>query len=370
MTTNINQEYVVIGAGTSGLLIAKKLLAQSASVILIGPEDHREQTLCSWRHQNTPEFYIDHIIGSWDQWGFSAQEKVLVQKADRFRYEALNGKTLKTALEIYLSKQLGFTRVKESVIETTTNHEKFIVRTDSNSFNTLNLLDSRPPTLKNETLIQQFYGITIEYEETKKIAPYPILMDFNVSSQTKDAVIFIYVIPMSDKSLMIEATLFGKSLIEEQELRSVAIDWIKKKCHYKEVTNQILFEEKGIIPMGPVSFDRVGQPIGVAAGAARPSSGYTLHGLERQLRKYDMSNNMIDLSTSPYSTRSAWMDNIFLKVLRNNPSVGKDIFLTMAKALTGDQMASFMMDEFSIKQAAQLILALPSKPFVKALLRP
>ena len=44
MTTNINQEYVVIGAGTSGLLIAKKLLAQSASVILIGPEDHREQT--------------------------------------------------------------------------------------------------------------------------------------------------------------------------------------------------------------------------------------------------------------------------------------------------------------------------------------
>jgi hypothetical protein len=108
---------------------------------------------------------------------------------------------------------------------------------------------------------------------------------------------------MSDKSLMIEATLFGKSLIEEQELRSVAIDWIKKKCHYKEVTNQILFEEKGIIPMGPVSFDRVGQPIGVAAGAARPSSGYTLHGLERQLRKYDMSNNMIDLSTSPYSTQ-------------------------------------------------------------------
>ena len=126
-----------------------------------------------------------------------------MQKADRFSYEALNGKTLKTALEIYLSKQLGSTRVKESVIETTTNHKKFIVRTDSNSFNTLNLLDSRPPTLKNETLIQQFYGITIEYEETKKIAPYPILMDFNVSLQTKDAVIFIYVIPMSDKSLMI-----------------------------------------------------------------------------------------------------------------------------------------------------------------------
>ncbi|MDC1311307.1 lycopene cyclase family protein [Burkholderiales bacterium] len=360
-------EVTIIGAGISGLLIARHLVDKGASVTLVGPEDKRQQTLCTWRNMRPPEYYNEHVIGRWNTWQFGANDTNIVQQSDSYWYEALDGLSLKIALEQYLSTQPRLTRIKELANTEKKPNQAFQIDTASSSFTSLYLLDSRPPHFSAKGLIQQFYGIATHCDQAHIITKHPILMDFNIPQINPDSVAFIYVIPLGQESVLVEATLFGISTVEESILKNLAQNWIKENCSSKHVNNSLIFEEKGIIPMGPVAFTNNGKPAGIAAGSARQSSGYSLRGLERQIKQFEDFNDLTALSHSPYSSLSTWMDKLFLKVIRNNPSLGKPIFSAMGQSLTGDQFAAFMADDFSIKDGLKIIRALPKIPFLRAL---
>lgn len=368
MINRSNNEVTIIGAGISGLLISRHLIDQGIAVTLVGPEDKRQQTLCTWRNVHAAEYYTEHIIGRWDSWQFRASNTKIVHQSDKYWYEALNGLTLKKSLEDYLSEQPTFTRIRELAKTKQKTNDGFEINTSSGSFMSPYLLDSRPPQFQENTLVQQFHGITIEYERAKEIAKHPILMDFNIPQLDPNYVMFVYVIPLTRKSILVEATLFGTSTVEESLLRNAAQQWIEVNCDADCLNETIIFEEKGIIPMGPVSFTNNGKPAGIAAGSARQSSGYTLQGLERQIKQFKESSDLNLLSKPPYSNISKWMDKLFLKVIRNNPALGQEIFTTMAQSLTGDEFAAFMADNFSIKDSLKIIRALPKFPFIRAML--
>ena len=368
MTSASTTQVTIVGAGISGLLISRHLIDQGASVTLVGPEDRREQTLCTWRNVQAPDYYDEHILGRWRSWQFGANNMTIVHQSDEYWYEALNGLSFKTSLEDYLSAQPKLTRIKELADTKKQSNSLFQIDTASSSFTSPNLLDSRPPQIGEKTLIQQFYGVTIQTEKGADIVKRPILMDFSVSLENQQGVVFIYVIPFPRESILVEATFFGTLQLEESVLKNLAQHWINEHCNTDYVHDSPIFEEKGIIPMGPVSFIHNGNPAGIAAGSARQSSGYALQGLERQIKKYQELNDLTALSCSPYSSLSKWMDKLFLKVIQYNPALGKDIFSTMAKSLTGDEFAAFMADDFSIKDSFKIIRSLPKTPFLKAMI--
>lgn len=367
----INQpinEVTIVGAGISGLLISRHLTDQGTLVTLVGPEDKRQQTLCTWRNVQAPDFYNEHLIGAWSSWQFRAKNKKIIHQADKYWYEALNGLSLKRSLENYLSEQPTFTRIQELVNTVKKTKNSFEINTSSGSITSSYLLDSRPPQFKEQTLTQQFFGVAIEYERAEEIANHPILMDFNIHQIDRGCVMFVYVIPLTSKSMLVEATLFGTSTVEESILRNLVQQWIEDHCNTDYLNKSPIFEEKGIIPMGPVSFTNNGKPAGIAAGSARQSSGYALQGLERQINRSKESNDLDSLSNSPYSHLSTWMDKVFLRVIRHNPILGKEIFSAMAQSLTGDEFANFMADDFSFKDSLKIIRALPKFPFIRAIL--
>ena len=62
------------------------------------------------------------------------------------------------------------------------------------------------------------------------------------------------------------------------------------------------------------------------------------------------------------------MDQIFLKVIRRQPTLAPVIFTSLARHLNGDEFACFLSGEATVKIWLKIVFAMPTWPFLFALL--
>ena len=62
------------------------------------------------------------------------------------------------------------------------------------------------------------------------------------------------------------------------------------------------------------------------------------------------------------------MDQIFLKVIRRQPTLAPVIFTSLARYLNGDEFACFLSGEANVKIWLKVVFAMPTWPFLFALL--
>ena len=111
--------------------------------------------------------------------------------------------------------------------------------------------------------------------------------------------------------------------------------------------------------------------IGGNGGAIRPSSGYAFPFIQKQVASVAEALAADTLpvgAINPHAALDLWMDDLFLAVLRHDPRHAPTLFLAMARALTGDEMARFLSGHADHRLRAKVILAMPKWPFLKALL--
>ena len=60
------------------------------------------------------------------------------------------------------------------------------------------------------------------------------------------------------------------------------------------------------------------------------------------------------------------MDELFVTVLRNWPGVAAELFLRMARELSGDEFALFLSGEANWRLRAKVVLSMPKWVFFKA----
>lgn len=357
----------VIGAGISGLLVSRSLREKGLDVVLLGPVDSRNQTLCTWRKGAEQSPYSAHRIGSWNCWDFILDGEVIRQCSANYRYEAIDGLSLKTELEKELANDSGCTREKSLVLNVLQGHKDYQVETETGVLSADLVFDSRPPQFCAGTMVQQFFGIAVSGKPYRQQA-VPMLMEFKRDDRVGDGLLFVYTLPLGPEKTLVEATVFGNVPVSPRCLERVSIEWAQENIQGYAESQQPLFTESGILPMGPVEPASDMAAIGVASGSARMSSGYSLNGLEKQVANYQRHAGVDCLSMLPYSWKSRWMDKVFLRVLSANPSIGKEIFSSMGALLDGDTFARFMIDEFSMGDALSVVAAMPKKPFLRALL--
>ena len=367
--TSFQSTNVIVGAGLSGLMLSECLINRGEEVALIGPSDTRVQTICTWRRKDEPSQYADHVINSWDQWQFSFGDHEQTHFGNCFIYEALDGQSLKKALELRLARSSSFARIVEPVEHSRQIDNGFEITTKSARYTAANLFDSRPPEFASNTIAQQFFGIVVPTKCLREKLTHPKLMDFTLPQRFDNALAFTYILPLTDDTTLIEATLFARSQVPYEQLRDMAVEWLTANTDRDFNDDIILYDESGCLPMGDVIPRFAGNPIGLASGSARPCSGYALSGLEKQLRRLTQQNGYSAVSNTPYSKLSAWMDNIFLRVLNRDPRIGESIFSAMTHGLSGDRFAGFMTDNFTGIDALSLIATLPKSPFIRAVLK-
>jgi lycopene beta-cyclase len=133
---------------------------------------------------------------------------------------------------------------------------------------------------------------------------------------------------------------------------------------------KINFTEKGAIPLFNLSIKKNDKiiNIGSAGGMTRLSTGYTFLNIQEH-SKYILKNiDKIDkVEKYNLGQNYKFLDNIFLKVLKNNPEKMPNIFYKMFKC-PPNTVIKFLSNKSNILEDINIISKMPKLIFVKELL--
>ncbi len=229
-----------------------------------------------------------------------------------------------------------------------------------------NILDSRPPAIPDGMMLQHFLGYEITADHSVFDDTTAILMDFRCDQS--NGMHFIYCLPFSDRHALVESTIFSSQTVAEAFYAAAIKDYLHDIVGVNSFS--IMRREQGVIPLGILKPRDPNLPgIGGNGGAIRPSSGYAFSFIQKQIEQIQQ-NSMPGqqlIPACPHSRFDLWMDNIFLAVIRQRPSLAPTIFTAMAQQLTGDEFALFLSGEADPQIYAKVILAMPKMPFLSAL---
>ena len=230
----------------------------------------------------------------------------------------------------------------------------------------LQILDSRPPSMKDGVMLQHFSGYEITADHDVFDSTTAILMDFRCDQSR--GMHFIYCLPFSARNALVESTLFSPELAPKPFYDSAIRRYLKEIIGIDDY--RITRREKGVIPMATLpQRDPHLTGIGANGGAIRPSSGYAFSFIQKQIDQIITSAKPGQPLTvkTPHSRFELFMDGIFLRVIRHHPALAPQIFTAMADRLTGDEFALFLSGEAGPRLWTKLVLAMPKWPFLCAL---
>ncbi len=230
------------------------------------------------------------------------------------------------------------------------------------------VFDSRTPEAPENSLLQHFMGIEIKAPRPVFDASVLTLMDFRCDQSR--GIHFIYLLPFSDETALVESTIFSEQREDKTFYRGAIERYLRKV--YRLEAYQTVREEAGCIPMNFLKpRDASLLAIGANGGCVRPSSGYAFASIQKQAKWISQqlaSGHVPDKIKTPRRRIDSWLDRIFLSVLKAHPEVAPEIFLSMAKALTGDELAKFMSGLAHLPIYVKLINAMPKRMFIKKIL--
>ena len=192
------------------------------------------------------------------------------------------------------------------------------------------------------------------------------LMDFDCDQ--KNSVHFFYTLPFSKTKALIETTwisdLNNNSLKDyDKQLKNYIENKLKIK-NYK-----INFKETGAIPLFyPTNIKKFNQmEIGIAGKMTRLSTGYTFLNIQEQ-SKYIRDNieNITKTKIFSINKKYQFLDNIFLKVLKNNPDRMAQIFYKIFNG-SPNTAINFLSNKSNILEDISIISKMPKWVFLKQL---
>jgi Brp/Blh family beta-carotene 15,15'-monooxygenase len=199
-------------------------------------------------------------------------------------------------------------------------------------------------------------------------------MDFSIPQQNSTQ--FVYVLPYSDGSALVEVTRFGSEKIHPKESEILLNDYINGKYGaYK-----ILDEEHGCIPMttSPIKeeFCQGVIQLGARNYKIKPSTGYAFKRMyyhaEEITQMLIQGKSPIELNRRHAETlrgRFAFYDGLLLDILNRNPEFGKPIFETLFKKNGIQQIFTFLDEKSNLLEEITIFSRLPLGPFLSALWR-
>jgi lycopene beta-cyclase len=349
-------DYVIIGGGCAGLSLAyeleinNKLKEKTLAIIEPRKKYKRDKTWSFWKVFD--HNFEDCVIKSWNNFTVNTSENSNELRTEKFPYQSIDSG-----------------KFYEKI------NSKLASNTNISFFKNLNEIDSSSSVvfssvfegeLDKSKLWQHFQGI--EIETSKDIFDDEILnlMDFNCDQ--KDGVHFFYTLPFRKNKALIETTWLSD--LENQKLKDYDFQLEKYIKYNLGIKNyKIKFTEKGAIPLFYPSIKKNGKiiNIGSAGGMTRLSTGYTFLNIQEH-NKYILKNiDKIDkVEKYNLGKKYNFLDNIFLKVLKNNPEKMPNIFYKLFKC-PPNIIIKFLSNKSNILEDINIMSKMPKLIFIREL---
>ena len=340
------------------------------------PKITNDRTWCFWEKENG--LFEDIIHHSYNEIAFASNHFSKRILLDNYRYKMIQG------IDFYntvMHHAKGFANVEfkyEKVKKLTTENELAIVETESNTYKANYIFNSIlfPDTIntnskKNYYLLQHFKGWVIETPNAQFNPSIATLMDFTVSQ--KEGTTFMYTMPTSATTALVEYTLFTKNLLQQSDYENALKEYIEEDLKISNYTIQ--HEEFGIIPMTnhyfPLQDGRIIY-IGIAGGQAKGSSGYAFQFIQKRTKKIIanlISKNHPFCNQSFNDKKFRFFDSVLLQVLHDKKMNGDEIFANIFKKNAIKTVLRFLDNESSLIEDLKIMSSVPMKIFLPAALK-
>lgn len=360
----IDIDIAIIGGGSAGMALATKLDGFSATVFEPKTAAQRDCSWSLWAQESQLKELEPAIRGSWNQWRLIDHNSETVHHSQAYRYTSLSSTKYLQHCESMLKSPDSMVRAAVENVLAEGGGGRF--NANGRNYRAQTIYDSRPPIAQPNGLRQHFIGWEVMLKKPIENANIATLMDFRVDQSR--GLHFIYVLPYSDRHLLIESTMISTQLESKDWYCNAIKQWLVDRD--LEIESQ-LSEEYGVIPMAAVQpHNAKVNNIGAAGGAVRLSSGYAFSTIQTQMTLLAASIAGGERTVArPFSKRLIFLDKVFNRALSAQADHGVSLFMATAQALSADQFSRFMLGTAGLVEWVRVILAMPKWPFIKSALK-
>jgi len=370
-------DVAVIGGGGGGLsllwALARHGYLDQNRVVLIEPQSKNSQdrTWCFWA--KTDDVWVNRLSDCISHKWTKARAGDRVDPLDPYAYYQVRSADFYAMVKDTLSKHSSFEWIRESVKDSIDPENGEIPLSDIR-VRAKKIFDSRTSALSGSAhsidLWQSFLGYRIRTEQPEFDPQRMDLMNFEVPQKGETQ--FLYLLPTADNELLIELTRFGQEKIDADWADEELQRWLSKHVG----AYNVLEREQGAIPMSQAldakrPFNSTKKriiPIGTAAGAVKPTTGYAFYNMVTHgdaLAQALIENTA--LPTTYRKPRYRFYDRLLLDILDQEPEWGKPIFKQLFQRIKTPKVLTFLREDMRLHQEIPLLFSLPIAPFLRAL---
>jgi lycopene beta-cyclase len=377
---SIHYDYIIIGAGAAGLMLAdaigKDSFFKKKSILLLDKDAKKQndRTWCFWE-KGTGDFEAI-VYKKWNHILFKSSKISKRSNIAPYSYKMVRGIDFYQEYLNRIAKYPNIELKQEEVlnIDETENHVALTTTknayTGKTLFNSVFTYDMVNQQKKYPVLQQHFIGWVVKTKNPIFDVDQATYMDFSVPQKGNTR--FMYVLPYSENTALIEYTLFSEELLPKVAYEEAIKSYLTNQLNCTDY--EILETEKGSIPMTCYSFEQHNTNklvhIGTAGGWAKPSTGYTFMSTAKKipqlvthLKKGKPLNHL------SFKNRFWFYDLLFLDVLHKSNEKGHEIFEKLFKRRKPQLIFKFLDEQTNVLQDVFYIAGCPKAPFIKALIR-
>jgi len=373
-----NYDYIIIGAGASGILLADAMGSDTyfnqKKILLLdkNPKNINDRTWCFWEKGNGA---FDPIVyRKWDSIHFAGRDISKRTDITPYSYKMIRGIDFYNHYLGRIKKYKNITFLQGEVIQLKETNSEVHIHTEGDQytgkyiFNSIFDYKMATRQKKYPVLQQHFVGWVIKTDIPVFNTSEITYMDFSIPQKGNTR--FMYVLPYSKDTALVEYTLFSEELLKKEEYESAIKEYISKRFQCKDY--KIIEKEVGSIPMTAYDFrehytNRV-RYIGTAGGWAKPSTGYTFMSTAKKIPKLiEFIKQGKPMQKMKLKNKFWFYDMLFLDVLHNDNGNGHTIFESLFKSLEPQMVFKFLDEKTNLREDFIYINACPKQPFIRAL---
>ena len=214
-------DYIIAGSGCAGLSLLYTILQtpslQDKSILVIDKDQKKsnDRTWCFW--EKTPGLFEAIVHAKWNTLEFLSTDFKKELDLESYTYKMILGLDFYNFVLNHAQEFKNVTFLQETVTAIDASKDTAVLTTVENSytakyvFNSTNLFN--PEITEQNSLLQHFKGWVITSKKPVFNPEVGRLMDFSVSQE--NGATFMYVLPTSTTTALVEYTLFSPVLLEK-----------------------------------------------------------------------------------------------------------------------------------------------------------